>query len=86
MTIDLDKFKIKSIREELYMMYEQKAYCSEEIGRGCYDSTGTSLRIIKLDASIESTRNILRIIGINAYYVDGKVVLWNNADDCEIVE
>lgn len=85
MTINLDKFQIDRIKEELRMMYDNKSYCAEEIGSGCINSTETALRIIKIDASIESARTILRFLGINAYYEEGKVILWDNANDCEVV-
>lgn len=84
MEINLTKTRIQRIRDNLRSMYDSKAYAAENIAKGCYDSTGESLRIIKLDAQIEATRSILQAIGINAYCEDGNVILWNTAEDCEI--
>ena len=85
MTIILDKYKIGRIKDDLGVMYEQKKYCSENIAKGTFDSTNESLRIIQLDAKMKAVTDVLRVLGINAYFENDGVRLWDCKEDCEII-
>ena len=84
MEINFDKFKSSRIKEDLAGLYREKFSCSDEIARYCYDSTGNALRIIQIDARIEAVRNVLRVLGINAYYENEQVRMVNNTTGEEI--